>query len=124
MLKQHTAAFEKIKSVISEDIVLAFPDFSNPFKLSTDASDFALGGVLSQYDDESGLDRPVTFFSRRLTDSERNLSTLDKEAFAIIYGLKYNRPIVWGREIVLVSDSEPLVYLLRQGKAQGRVARW
>ena len=122
--QKHTDAFERLKSVISEEIVLSFPDFSKPFKLSVDASDFALGGVLSQFDVDAGLDRPVTFFSRRLSDAERNYTALDKECFAIIYGLKYNRELIFGRDVELISDSEPLVHLLKQSKATGRVARW
>ena len=82
------------------------------------------GGVLSQECDLTGLDRPITFFSRRLSDTECNYSTLDKEAFALIYGLKYNRPFIHGRDLDLVSDSEPLVYLLRQTNPSARNARW
>ena len=78
---------------------MAFPNFEKPFKLSTDASNFAIGGVLSQTDDATGLDRPITFYSRRLSDTGRNYSVLDKEAFSLIYGLKYNRPFVHGREL-------------------------
>ena len=106
------------------EVTLAFPNFEKPFKLSTDASNFAIGGVLSQTDDLTGEDRPITFYSRWLSDTERNYSTVDKEAFSLIYGLKYNRPFIHGREVELISDSEPLVYLLKQQNPTGRNARW
>ena len=93
---------------------MAFPNLEKPFKLSTDASNFAVGGVLSQVDDATGEDRPITFYSRRLSDTERKYSTLDKESFSLIYGLKYNRPFLHGRAVELVTDSEPFVYLLKQ----------
>ena len=120
----HQQAFEKLKEMITTEVTLAFPNFNKPFKLSTDASKFAIGGVLSQEDDVTGQDRPITFYSRRLSDAERNYSTLDKEAFSLIYGLKYNRPFIHGREIQLISDSEPLVYLLKSPNPTGRNARW
>ena len=119
----HQKAFQELKG-ITNDVTLAFPDFNKPFKLSTDASNVAIGGVLSQTDDSTGLDRPITFYSRRLSNTERNYATIDKEAFSLIYGLKYNRPFVHGREITLVSDSEPLVYLLKQKNPSPRNSRW
>ena len=70
------------------------------------------------------MDRPITFFSRRLSNTERNYAILDKEAFALIYGLRYNRTFIHGREVTLVSDSEPLCYLLRQKNPSPRNMRW
>ena len=64
------ASFDQLKQIICEDVTLAFPNFNLPFKLSTDASDFAIGGILSQHDPSTGEDRPITFFSRRLNDAE------------------------------------------------------
>ena len=120
----HQRAFQTLKDIISNEVTLAFPNLEKPFKLSTDASSFAVGGVLSQVDSETGLDRPITFYSKRLTDTERKYSTLDKESFSLIYGLKYNRPFLHGREVELVSESEPLVYLLKQTNPSARNARW
>ena len=120
----HNKAFQDLKDIITNDITLAFPDFNKPFKLSTDASNTAIGGVLSQTDEITGLDRPITFFSRRLSNTERNYAILDKEAFALIYGLRYNRTFIHGREITLVSDSEPLCYLLKQKNPSPRNMRW
>merc|ERR1711888_458731 len=62
---EHETAFEALKNAMVNDVVLKFPDFSKPFALYTDASGFAIGGVLSQQT-EGGDFRPVTFFSRRL----------------------------------------------------------
>ena len=120
----HQKAFQDLKDIITNDVTLAFPDFNKPFKLSTDASSTAIGGVLSQTDEVTGLDRPITFFSRRLSNTERNYAIMDKEAFALIYGLRYNRTFIHGREITLVSDSEPLCYLLKQKNPSPRNMRW
>ena len=87
--EKHLRAFQKLKDIICADVTLAFPNFEKPFKLSTDASNFAIGGVLSLVDDVTGEDRPIAFYSRRLSDAERRYSILDKEEFSLIYGLSY-----------------------------------
>ena len=62
---EHSRAFEALKNAILTDVILAFPDFTKPFRLTTDSSNHSIGGVLSQLD-ESGNDRPISFFSRKM----------------------------------------------------------
>ena len=54
--------------------------------VSTDASDRAIGGVLSQKQD--GHDRVIAYWSRQLTKAERNYSTIEQEALAIVGAVK------------------------------------
>ncbi|KAH8421176.1 hypothetical protein KR009_002247, partial [Drosophila setifemur] len=72
---------ELCKTLLSNDPILVHPDFNKPFILTTDASNFAIGAVLSQ-----GIikqDRPIFFFaSRTLSDTEMNYSTIEKEMLA------------------------------------------
>ena len=116
-------AFEDLKKMIADEITLAFPDFSRPFRLATDASSHSIGGVLSQTDPVTGRDRPITYFSRRLNDAERNYEVLSREALGLIWGLRYNRTYIKGRECELVSDNMPLCHLLHQQHPTGKVAR-
>ena len=116
-------AFHLLKQKLMEDIVLAFPDFSKPFMLTTDASDFAIGGVLQQPDDQGRL-RPLSFFSRSLTGPECNYSALDREALAIVYGLKINRTLILGFPVRVATDHRPLTWLFSTKDASGRIARW
>lgn len=84
-------AFNKIKStLISRDIVLAHPNFEKEFELTTDASDFAIGAVLSQGD------RPITFISRTLNKTEENYATNEKEMLSIIWSLNTLRSYLYG----------------------------
>lgn len=69
-------AFDKLKSEIVNNVVLAFPDFSKPFTLATDASTEAIVACLSQYDKDDNL-RLVAFVGRALTKSERNFSVTE-----------------------------------------------
>ncbi|KAF8094909.1 hypothetical protein N665_0349s0012 [Sinapis alba] len=58
-------AFEELKTAVSQEPVLALPDFSMAFELHTDASDYVIGGVLMQ----NG--HPISFESRKLNDTKR-----------------------------------------------------
>ena len=120
---EHDKAFGALKNAIITDVILTFPDFSKPFRLTTDASNTAIGGVLSQLD-EFGNDRPISFFSRKMLKPELNYDTCCKEALALLYGLNINRTYIYGNEVHLISDNQPLVYLLKGKNTSQRVARW
>jgi len=66
------------------------PDFKRTFDLTTDASGFGLGAVLSQ----DG--RPITMISRVLRDSEKNYATNERKLFAFIWKLKNLRNYLYG----------------------------
>ena len=116
-------AFVKLKKVLSEQITLIFPDFEKSFYLTTDASNIAIGGVLQQKDEYGNL-RPLMFFSRKLNKAETNYSTIEKEARAIVYGLKINRTLCLGYPIIVHTDHRPLIWLLTTSNANSRIARW
>ncbi len=63
--------FEKLKQSIADDAVLSFPQLDKLFYLHTDASEYAIGAVLSQKDEEDNL-RPITFESKILCATQRN----------------------------------------------------
>jgi len=69
-------------------LVLRIPNDKDPFKLSTDASDFAIEAVLLQKDIETNLWHLVAFFSKSLNTHEKNYEIYDKELLAVIQGLE------------------------------------
>jgi len=71
--------FEALKKAFTTAPVLKIPNDKDPFKLSTDASDFATSAVLSQKMPTTGLWYPVVFFSKSLDIHERNYKIYDKE---------------------------------------------
>ena len=98
-------AFELLKEKLCEEPLLHRSDFSQPFILTTDASGFAIGGILSQ--DKIGKDKPIAYTSRSLNDCERKYDTYEKEALAIIYCVTYFRPYLYGRKFIsMVSKLE------------------
>ncbi|CAK1582403.1 unnamed protein product [Parnassius mnemosyne] len=78
---EYTDCFEKCKNLLTNDPILQYPNFNKEFILTTDASNVALGAILSR--GPEGADKPICYASRTLNDSELNYSTIEKELLAI-----------------------------------------
>lgn len=111
--------FEKCKQLLTMDPILIYPDFTKEFVLTTDASDYAIGAVLSQ--GPIGKDRPIAYASRTLNSSEENYSTTEKEFLAIVWAVKHFRPYLYGRKFKLLTDHQPLTYSMTD--ANRRIVR-
>ncbi|KAI5750744.1 hypothetical protein M8J77_000948 [Diaphorina citri] len=81
------SAFLKLKSELCSDRVLMPFNPSLPVSLTTDASPYGVGAVLSHT--VNGIEKPIAYASRSLTTSEQNYSQLDREALAIIFGVTH-----------------------------------
>jgi len=117
------SAFIRLKQAISAMPSLATPDYSKPFTIHTDASDRCVAAYLSQYA-EDGSENFIQFVSCKLTDTQVRWSTIEKEAFAIIYALKKFDILVYGRKIYLFSDHNPLSYLKHNISTSAKLTRW
>ena len=84
-------AFQALKDAFLSDTVLMHFDPEKKIIVEVDASDWVVGGVLSQYDDEGTL-RPVAFFSKKHSPAEINYEIYDKELMAIVRALKNGEP--------------------------------
>lgn len=115
-------AFQTLKDILSSNDVLAFPDFSKPFILTTDASNVALGAVLSQ--NFSDGERPITFISRTLSKAEENYATNEKEMLAIIWALDSLRNYVYGAEILIYTDHMPLTFAMSPKNNNTKMKKW
>lgn len=100
-------AFKELRNSLCSDPILQYPDFTQPFVLTTDASGYAIGGVLSQ--GKIGKDLPVAYVSRILNKAEQNYSTIEKECLAIIYCVNHFRPYLDRRKFTIITDNKPLV---------------
>lgn len=119
---RYIETFETCKNLLINDPILQYPDFSKTFNLTTDASNFALGAILSQ--GPIGSDKPVCFASRTLTKSEQNYSTIEKELLAIVWATKYYRPYLYGRKFKIITDHKPLTWLFSLKEPNSKLIRW
>jgi ribonuclease HI len=100
--------------------ILIFPDFKNPFILTTNQ---AIGAVLSQ--GEIGKDKPVTFISRSLNTTEENYATNEKEILAIVWALDSLRTYLYGAKMIkILTDHQPLTFALSDRKYNAKLKRW
>lgn len=116
-------AFERLRRELCSDRVLMFPDFKKPFFLTTDACDYAIGGVLEQLDDNNQR-RPIAYASRTLNSAEKNYSTIEKELLAIVWAVKHFRPYLYGRQFTIRTDHQPLKWLFNLKDPSSRLMRW
>nr|CTR11708.1 unnamed protein product [Calliphora vicina] len=109
---QTEEAFEKCKSSLSNSTLLFHPISDAELVVKVDASDFAIGAVLEQ---KVGNDwQPLSFFTKKLTDTEKRYSTYDRELLAIYAAIKYFRDYVEGREFSVHTDHKPLIFAFSQ----------
>jgi len=115
-------SFQTLKHyLVSNDHVLALPDFSKPFVIEVDASKYGLGGVLSQ---KVGRHfKPCAYFSKHLTKTERNYSTSEREMLAIVLSVEKFKQYVYGQAFTILSDHEPLKFLTTSDVPAPRLAR-
>ena len=102
--KPQQDAFDKLKAVVAEETMLKFPDFSKPFIIHTDASDYQLGSVITQ--DE----QPIAFFSRKMNPAQRKYTTIEKELLSISETLKEYKTMLKGQKIKIFTDHKNLTY--------------
>ncbi|XP_043717547.1 uncharacterized protein LOC122665462 [Telopea speciosissima] len=111
-------AFDDLKKAIMEKPVLALPDYGKPFEVHTDASDFAIGGVLMQER------HPIAYESRKLNDTERRYTVHEKEMTAVVHCLRTWRHYLLGSRFVVKTDNVATSYFQTQKKLSPKQARW
>lgn len=119
---KYTESFQKCKELLVNAPILQYPDMTKPFVLTTDASEVAIGAVLSQ--GLIGNDRPVAYASRTLTDCERKYSAIERELLAIIWATKHFRPYLYGHKFDIVTDHKPLLWLYQLKEPGSKLTRW
>jgi len=115
-------AFDELKNILTKEPLLQYPDFNQPFNLTCDASNYAIGCVLSQ--GTIGKDPPIAYASRTLNRAEQNYSTTEKELCAIVWGVKQFRPYLLGQKFNIITDHRALSWLFNIKDPGSRLTRW
>ncbi|CAN6557259.1 unnamed protein product [Malus baccata var. baccata] len=120
--KECTTSFKQLKELLTTASIIVPLDWSLPFELMCDASDYALGAVLGQRKDK----RPhvIYYASWTLNDAQLNYSTTDKELLAVVFALDKFRSYLIGTKVIVFTDHAALKYLLSKKEAKPRLIRW
>ncbi|KAM5578073.1 hypothetical protein ABKV19_008411 [Rosa sericea] len=120
--KECQEAFDKLKELLTSAPIMLPPDWSLPFELMCDASDYAVGAVLGQRKDK----RPYAIYyaSRTLNDAQMNYSTTEKELLAVVFALEKFRSYLLGTKVIIYTDHAALKYLMTKKEAKPRLIRW
>ena len=116
--EEQQAAFEAVKEALQNPPVLAFPDFTKPFDVITDASGEGLGAVLVQEG------RPIAFESRKYIPAERNYPVTEQELLGVVHALKVWRCYLEGSKFTVITDHKPNTFLGTQPTLSRRQVGW
>ena len=103
--------------------ILVFLDWKRPFHVHVDASSIALGIILAQLG-EGGIDHPIAFASRKLSSTERNYTTTEREGLAMVYALHKFKHYLLGSHFKMFTDHSTLKYLVNKPVLGGKICRW
>ncbi|KAJ8651359.1 hypothetical protein O0I10_013130 [Lichtheimia ornata] len=97
---EHLQCFHKLKRTLEADVLLEYPDLSQPFFVATDASNYGIGATLFQRID--GKERYISFVAHALSPSERNYSATKRELLAVMFALRKFHQYLWGNPFTYI----------------------
>ena len=115
-------AFNNLKERLISPPILRQPDFQRQFVLTTDASTYGLGAILSQPDGDQ--ENVIAYASRTMNEHERRYMTTEQELLAIVWAVQRFRPYLYGTTFKLITDHKALVHIQTSALGSGRLARW
>ncbi|WZZ34801.1 hypothetical protein YC2023_018202 [Brassica napus] len=115
-------AFKKLKEELTSAPIVQPPDWSLPFEIMCDASDYAVGAVLGQKKDKKT--HVIYYASRTLDEAQAKYSTTEKELLAIIFAFEKFRSYLVGSKVTVYTDHAALRHLLAKKDAKPRLLRW
>ena len=119
----HQAAFDAMKKGLCEATKLHIIEYGQPCGILTDASEKSVGSCLIQWD-ASGAEKPIAFASAKLSHTQMKWSTIEREAYAVIFALRKFRNFIFGSKITVFSDHNPLLYLRECAPKSAKLTRW
>ena len=102
--------------------MVAYPDFTVPFRLYTDASNIGLGAILAQQ--QEGRERIISCASRTLNKAEQNYSATKKECLAVVWGIRNFRNYLIANHFKVYTDHYSLQWLRAMKNESAILHRW
>lgn len=115
-------AFNRLKKELTSAPIVTSPDWSLPFELMCDASDYAVGVVLGQKKEKRM--HVIAYASKTLDDAQINYSTTEKELLAVVFALDKFRSYLVGSKVIVYSDHAAIRFLMTKKDAKPRLVRW
>ena len=103
-------AFDLLKNALISAPIIQPLDWSLPFEIMCDASDYAVGAVLGQTKDKKH--HAIAYASKTLTGTQLNCSTTEKELLAVVFAIDKFRSYLAGAKIIVYTKHATLKYLL------------
>ena len=122
---KHQKAFEYLRDTLVSDLVMAYPDFDKPFIIKSDASEKAIGYVLSQKVD--GKEKVIAYGSKKLSPAQQRWSTYDREYFGLVCAVRANAHYLRHAKFLAITDHRPLLSWKKTDASKdptGRRTRW
>ena len=120
--KECLTAFDILRTALTTAPIIKPPDWTLPFEIMCDASDYAVGAVLGQK-----LNREphvIYYASKTLSDAQMNYTTTEKELLAVVFALEKFRSYLLGSKVLVYSDHAALRHLLSKKDTKPRLIRW
>ena len=114
-------AFELLKNALISAPIIQPPDWSLPFKIMCDASDYAVGVVLGQTKDKKH--HAIAYANKTLTGAQLNYATTEKELLAVVFAIDKFRSYLVGAKIIVYTDHATQKYLVTKKDAKTRLIR-
>ena len=115
-------AFQILKKALISNPIIQPPDWSLPFEIMCDASDYAIGAVLGQTKERKH--HAISYASKTLIGTQLNYATTKKEHVAIVFTIDKFRSYLVGAKVIVYTDHAALKYLLTKKDVKPRLIRW
>ncbi|KAI3734462.1 hypothetical protein L6452_13931 [Arctium lappa] len=115
-------AFAKIKTALVSAPIVVAPDWTLPFEVMCDASDWAVGAVLGQKHGKNF--HQIYYASKTLIDAQINYTTTEKELLAVVFAFDRFRSYLIGAKVIVHTDHSAIKYLINKADAKPRLIRW
>jgi hypothetical protein len=116
------AAFRTLKSALVSAPIIQPPDWSQPFEIMCDASDYAVGAVLGQR--KEGRVHVVYYASKTLNEARLNYATPEKKLLAVVFAFEKFRSYIVNSKVIVYTDHAAIKYLLAKKDAKPRLIHW
>ena len=115
-------AFELLKKKLTSAPIVVASDWTLPFELMCDASDFSVGAVLGQRKEK--VFYAIYYASQMLNDAQLNYATIEKELLAVVFSFDKFRPYLIGNKVIVFTDHSAIKYLMTKKDAKPRLIHW